>query len=91
MEIKKYQEGLRHDGQVKQVYTLSINIPIKDKKSFDDWQVSCKQEYGDGRWQKIIQDHYKVKEVHNEIAILKNNIACMDEKIDLLLLLLEES
>ena len=57
------------------VYTLSVNIPIYHKNAFDEWNLSCIQEHQNNRWNKIISDHYKAKEVSSKLNYI---IECLD-------------
>lgn len=74
-------------------YVLSVNIPIKDKAMFDDWQKSCKYEHGDGRWSKMISDHYAKKAVVNELNEIEARLSSFEEsvmkKLDIILKIIE--
>ena len=69
-------------GKQPPTFTLNVNIPITDKEAYQDWEKNCKSEHADGRWQKMVSDHYKVKEIAKKLDE-------MEKKMDTILVLLD--
>lgn len=66
-------------------FTLGVNIPVFDKNNFNSWMNSCLSEYQDNRWNKIISNHYAVKDIIPRIERIENTQKELKDKLDLIL------